>query len=85
MNHIQCNVYMISPRDAVVLATIAKQLDLHWSLKLNGEWSAIKYRIYRNLTILGRQRDDGQNKLLQINGIKDNSSYIINRMNLTQS
>jgi hypothetical protein len=39
----------------------------------------------RNLTILGRQRDDdGQNKLLQINGSKDNSSYIINRMNLIQ-
>jgi hypothetical protein len=36
----------------------------------------------RDLTILGRQRDgDGQNKLLQINGSKDNSSYIINRMN----
>ena len=33
----------------------------------------------RDLTILGRQRDDnGQNKLLQINGSKDNSSYIIN-------
>ena len=40
----------------------------------------------RDLTILGRQRDDdGQNKLLQINGSKDNSSYIINRMNLIQS
>ena len=39
----------------------------------------------RDLTILGRQRDDdGQNKLLQINGSKDNSSYIINRMNLIQ-
>ena len=37
----------------------------------------------RDLTILGRQRDgDGQNKLLQINGSKDSSSYIINRMNL---
>ena len=36
--------------------------------------------------ILGRQRDDdGQNKLLQINGSKDNSSYIINRINLIQS
>jgi hypothetical protein len=40
----------------------------------------------RDLTILGRQRDDdGQNKLLQINGSKDNSSYIINRTNLIQS
>ena len=38
----------------------------------------------RDLTILGRQRD-GQNKLLQINGSKDSSSYIINRMNLIQS
>jgi hypothetical protein len=39
----------------------------------------------RDLTILGRQRDgDGQNKLLQINGSKDSSSYIINRMNLIQ-
>ena len=39
---------------------------------------------YRDLTILGRQRDDdGQNKLLQINGSKDNSWYIINRMNLS--
>jgi hypothetical protein len=39
----------------------------------------------RDLTILGRQRDgDGQNKLLQINGSKDNSSYIMNRMNLIQ-
>ena len=37
----------------------------------------------RDLTILGRQRD-GQNKLLQINGSKDSSSYIINRMNLIQ-
>jgi hypothetical protein len=37
----------------------------------------------RDLTNLRRQRDDdGQNKLLQINGSKDNSSYIINRMNL---
>jgi hypothetical protein len=36
-------------------------------------------------TILGRQRDDdGQNKLLQINGSKDSSSYIINRMNSIQ-
>jgi hypothetical protein len=35
----------------------------------------------RDLTILGRQRD-GQNKLLQINGSKDSSWYIINRMNL---
>ena len=40
----------------------------------------------RDLTILGRQRDDdGQNKLLQINDSEDNSSYIINRMNLIQS
>ena len=32
----------------------------------------------RDLTILGRQRDDdGQNKLLQINDSEDNSSYII--------
>ena len=38
----------------------------------------------RDLTIIGRQRD-GQNKLLQINGSKDSSSYIINRMNLIQS
>jgi hypothetical protein len=39
----------------------------------------------RDLTILGRQRDgDGQNKLLQINGSKDSSWYIINRMNLIQ-
>ena len=41
--------------------------------------------VIRDLTILGRQRDgDGQNKLLQINGSKDSSSYIINRMNLIQ-
>ena len=40
----------------------------------------------RDLTILGRQRNgDGQNELLQINGSKDNSSHIINRMNLIQS
>jgi hypothetical protein len=47
-----------------------------------------RYTHLRNidLTILGRQRDDdGQNKLLQINGSKDNSSYIINRLNLIQS
>jgi hypothetical protein len=45
-------------------------------------WSSIE-TLY---TILGRQRDDdGQNKLLQINGSKDNSSYIINCMNLIQS
>jgi hypothetical protein len=32
-------------------------------------------------TILGWQRDDNdENKLLQINGSKDNSSYIINHM-----
>jgi hypothetical protein len=38
-----------------------------------------------DLTILGRQRDgDGQNKLLQINGSKDSSWYIINPMNLIQ-
>ena len=44
-----------------------------------------RFRESRDLTILGRQRDDdGQNKLLQINGNKDNSSYIINRMNLIQ-
>jgi hypothetical protein len=37
-------------------------------------------QITRDLTIIGRQRDDdGQNKLLQINGSK--ASYIINRMN----
>jgi hypothetical protein len=30
------------------------------------------------------RRGDGQNKLLQINGSKDSSSYIINRMNLIQ-
>ena len=43
-------------------------------------------RVNRDLTILGRQRDrDGQNKLLQINGSKDSSWYIINRMNLIQS
>ena len=37
----------------------------------------------RDLTILGRQHDgDGQNELLQINGSKESSSYIINRMNL---
>ena len=42
-------------------------------------------RVNRDLTILGRQRDgDGQNKLLQINGSKDSSWYIINRMNLIQ-
>jgi hypothetical protein len=41
--------------------------------------------IIRDLAIIGRQRDDdGQNKLLQINGSKNNSSYIINRMNLIQ-
>ena len=35
------------------------------------------------LGILGRQRDDdGQNKLLQINGSKDNSLYIINRIRI---
>ena len=34
----------------------------------------------RDLTILGRQHDgDGQNELLQINGSKESSSYIINR------
>jgi hypothetical protein len=45
-----------------------------------------RVRDSKDLTILGRQRDDdGQNKLLQINGNKDNSSYIINRMNLMQS
>jgi hypothetical protein len=39
----------------------------------------------RDLTIIGQQRDDdGQNKLLQINDSKDNSSFIINRMNLIQ-
>jgi hypothetical protein len=43
------------------------------------------FNITYTLTILGRQRDgDGQNKLLQINGSKDSSSYIINRMNLIQ-
>jgi hypothetical protein len=43
-------------------------------------------RDIRDLTSFGRQRDDdGQNKLLQINGSKDSSSYIINRMNLIQS
>jgi hypothetical protein len=45
--------------------------------------SARVVRCIRDLTILGRQRDgDGQNKLLQINGSKDSSWYIINRMNL---
>jgi hypothetical protein len=45
-----------------------------------------RFRESRDLTILGRQRDDdGQNKVLQINGSKDSSSYIINRMNLIQS
>ena len=46
-------------------------------------WFRFRDDTYRDLMILGRQRDgDGQNKLLQINGSKDNSSYIINRMNL---
>jgi hypothetical protein len=36
----------------------------------------------RDLTILGDGH--GQNKLLQINGSKDSSWYIINRMNLIQ-
>jgi hypothetical protein len=45
--------------------------------------SYIRKLSIRDLTILGRQRDDdGQNKLLQINGSKDTSLYIINRMNL---
>jgi hypothetical protein len=39
----------------------------------------------RDLTILGQRNGDGQNKLLQINGSKDSTSYIINRMNLIQS
>jgi hypothetical protein len=39
--------------------------------------------VIRDLTILGRQHD-GQNKLLQMNGSKDSSSYIINRMHLIQ-
>jgi hypothetical protein len=48
--------------------------------------SISRSRYIRDLTILGRQRDDdGQNKLLQINGSKDNSSYIINCVNLIQS
>jgi hypothetical protein len=54
----------------------------------NVAWNIISHGRYcsRDLTILGRQRDDdGQNKLLQINGSKDNSWYIINRMNLIQS
>ena len=47
--------------------------------------SARTWKFIRDLTILGRQRDsDGQYKLLQINGSKDSSSYIINRMNLIQ-
>ena len=46
--------------------------------------SSSTYNNYnRDLTILGRQRD-GQNKLLQINGSKDSSWYIINRLNLIQ-
>jgi hypothetical protein len=45
-----------------------------------------KVRLVTLRTILGRQRDDDdQNKFLQRNGSKDNSSYIINRMNLIQS
>ena len=42
-----------------------------------------RVRHIRDLTILGRQRD-GQNKFLQINGSKDSSWNIINRMNLIQ-
>jgi hypothetical protein len=63
---------------------------LAWNVFLSYYWQdrceCFYYWSNRNLTILGRQRDDdGQNKLLQINGSKDNSSYIINRMNLIQS
>jgi hypothetical protein len=62
--------------------------DFHscWSLvsithRMN--WSIRSPHCIRDLTILGRQRD-GQNKLLQINGSKDSSWYIIKRMNLIQ-
>ena len=59
----------------------------HFSFKSHIVWSIDKiFENDRDLTILGRERDDdGQNKLLQINGSKDNSSYIINRMDLIQS
>jgi hypothetical protein len=58
------------------------RLDLRWHPYPNARTA----RANRDLTILGRQRDDdGQNKLLQINGSKDNSWYITNRMNLIQS
>ena len=52
--------------------------------ELHSTSGVLQVRI-RDLTILGRQRNgDGQNKLLQINGSKDSSWYIINRMNLIQ-
>ena len=41
--------------------------------------------LIRDLMILGRQRDDDSQNKLQINGGKDNLSYIINRMNVIQS
>jgi hypothetical protein len=82
-----------------VVPAKSKYADSKSSAYLRGTWLKTKkyqtvilaYLRYvstriRDLTILGRQRnDDGQNKLLQINGSKDNSSYIINRMNLIQS
>ena len=55
--------------------------DTEYFTSING----LRFLLNRDLTILGRQRDgDGQNKLLEINGSKDSSSYIINYMNLIQ-
>jgi hypothetical protein len=65
-------------------AEIASMFTGLMQQELQSTAGVLQVRI-RDLTILGRQRNgDGQKKLLQINGSKDSSWYIINRMNLIQ-
>jgi hypothetical protein len=53
-------------------------------LQVKFNYDAKFWRSLGNVETLRFQDGDGQNKLLQINGSKDSSSYIINRMNLIQ-
>jgi hypothetical protein len=75
----------IHMRDVCILSIGKKYTKSFLNKNNSRNGSNVFWQDNRDLTILGRQRDhDGQNKLLQINGSKDNLSYIINRMDLIQ-
>ena len=67
-----------------VLTISGPDPQTRYTVYLNSEGS-VPVIFIRELKHVGRQHDDdGQNKFLQINDSKENLSYIIIRMNLTQ-